>query len=233
MSVFLKLALPLLLVASVPLLVLPTTARPKPQRKPKVVQRRPTRHVPHLSSRGALARAADLARLDSLVQSGGKVIVVQKSQRELWLVEGGRSLKQYPVTVGKVTTAPKLRAGDWCTPEGVYYVARKNPQSKYYLALHLSYPNKEDADRGLQAGLISPAQHQRIYSALDRGALPPQNTALGYYIEIHGRSNRVEKGPDGALRLRGWTRGCVGLRDADIEEIYRWAPLGTPVVLLP
>jgi murein L,D-transpeptidase YafK len=174
-----------------------------------------------------------MAHYESVIDSSPKVIVVLKGQRRLTLLKNGQAAISFPVTLGRNPEGAKEQRDDWRTPEGVYYVARKNPASKYYLALHLSYPNKEDADRGLGLGLISPAQHDQIYEAVGKGSMPPQDTALGSYVEIHGRSNRLEPGPDGEPRLRGWTRGCVGLRDGDIAAIYQWTPVGTPVLLIP
>jgi murein L,D-transpeptidase YafK len=62
----------------------------------------------------------------------------------------------------------------------------KNPHSKFYLSLGLSYPNTEDAKRGLAKKLISRAQYDQIINAIDRKQIPPQNTKLGGDIYIHG-----------------------------------------------
>ena len=57
-----------------------------------------------------------------------------------------------------------------------------------------------------------------IVAAIDAEQLPPQDTALGYMIEIHGRSNRIMHLPDGAPYLAGRTRGCVGMRACTVGE---------------
>lgn len=165
--------------------------------------------------------------------SSYKGILIQKSARRLTLFKNGRAAKTYMATIGRNEDEAKERAGDWATPVGFYYVRRKNPASKYYLALHISYPNNDDAARGLSDGLISESQYSAIVDANNRGIMPPQNTPLGYYIEIHGGSNRIIQDEEGQDRLAGWTRGCVGLRNRDIREIYNWAPEGTPVYILP
>ena len=49
---------------------------------------------------------------------------------------------------------------------------------------------------------------------------------------IHGLPNGM--GFIGAAhRLRDWTDGCVALTDAEIEEVWRRAPNGTPVRINP
>ena len=169
----------------------------------------------------------------SAVLASPKAILVEKAARRLTLYENGTAVRAYMTAIGRNEAAAKTRAGDWATPEGLYRVRRKNPRSKYYLALHIDYPNRDDAERGLLTGLINSNQYAAIVSAMDRGVMPPQNTRLGYYIEIHGDSNRIVAGPDGQPRLAGWTRGCVGLQNADIEEIYAWGDLGTPVLIVP
>jgi murein L,D-transpeptidase YafK len=150
----------------------------------------------------------------------------------LTLYENGEPVRTYLTTIGRNPSA-KDRAGDWATPEGLYYVRRKNPESKYHLALHISYPNNTDAERGLSEGIVSEGEYNSILAANARHAMPPQDTSLGYYIEIHGGSNRVTEDANGQPQLRGWTRGCMGLRNADIEAIYAWAPVGTPVFIAP
>jgi murein L,D-transpeptidase YafK len=43
--------------------------------------------------------------------------------------------------------------GDWQVPEGFYHISRFNPQSRYHLALQVSYPNQSDAILGKKGNL--------------------------------------------------------------------------------
>ncbi|MEP7028226.1 MAG: L,D-transpeptidase [Candidatus Eisenbacteria bacterium] len=149
-------------------------------------------------------------------------IVVVKSRRELRLVSRGEVVRTYHVALGLEPVAPKARQGDFATPEGNYYVCSKNPHSRYDLALGISYPGPNDAMRGLEAGLITPAEHDRILSAFVRRAAPPSNTRLGGQIMIHGRGAAWD-----------WTEGCIALNNLDIEELFNSVPVGTPVEILP
>jgi murein L,D-transpeptidase YafK len=149
-------------------------------------------------------------------------IEVFKARRELVLYSGARLLKTYRIGLGFAPARRKSRQGDGGTPEGRYVVCRKNPASRFYLSLGLSYPNGEDAERGLAAGLISRAQHRRIRDALASGGCPPWNTRLGGEIFIHGNGSNSD-----------WTLGCIALDDTDMKDLYQSVPVGTPVTIHP
>jgi hypothetical protein len=145
-------------------------------------------------------------------------IRISKSNRQLELYSDGRVVRAYAIALGTNPSDDKERQGDRRTPEGDFYVCMKNDRSQFYLSLGLSYPNEEDAARGLSAGLITRAQHDRIVRAVRRKQRPPWDTALGGEIMIHGGGT----GSD-------WTWGCVALANADIKELFAAIPLGTPV----
>lgn len=147
-------------------------------------------------------------------------IVVSKSGRRLMLYADGKLLRTYRVGLGLSPVEDKVRQGDRRTPEGEFYVFTKNNRSAFYLSLGLSYPNTEDAERGLRDGLITRAQYRTILRAQQRRIAPPQNTALGGDIYIHGNGASSD-----------WTWGCVALEDADIKELFDAVPVGTTVVI--
>ena len=149
-------------------------------------------------------------------------IVVIKSQRLLQLYSDGAVVRRYRVGLGLNPVDDKKRQGDRATPEGEFYIFTKNSKSAYYLSLGLSYPNVEDAERGLRDGLISRAQHDAIVKAIKRKATPPQHTALGGDIYIHGNGASSD-----------WTWGCVALENEDIREVYDAVKVGTPVTIRP
>jgi murein L,D-transpeptidase YafK len=145
-------------------------------------------------------------------------IVISKSKRELTLVAGGGVVRIYRIALGTNPVDDKERQGDRRTPEGDFYVCVKNEKSNFYLSLGLSYPNAEDAARGLRDKLITSAQHKRIMRAIENRQRPPWDTALGGEIFIHGGGAASD-----------WTWGCVALENADIKELFAAVPMGTPV----
>jgi murein L,D-transpeptidase YafK len=149
-------------------------------------------------------------------------IVVMKSKRRLQLYSAGVLVRTYRIGLGLNPVDDKKRQGDHATPEGDFYIFTKNNKSAYYLSLGLSYPNIEDAERGLRDGLISRAQHDAIVNAIKRKATPPQNTALGGDIYIHGNGASSD-----------WTWGCVALENEDMRELFDAVKAGTPVTIRP
>jgi murein L,D-transpeptidase YafK len=136
-------------------------------------------------------------------------VLVEKSARKLSIVRGDKKLKSYRVALGRNPVGPKEQEGDMKTPEGIYTIDSRNPQSDYHLALHVSYPSEEDNARAAKRGVNA-----------------------GFDIMIHGITNGG--GWIGAFhRLHDWTAGCVALTDEEIEELYRVTPDGTPIEIRP
>lgn len=150
-------------------------------------------------------------------------IVVEKSAGRLHVYDGASRVRTYECIVGE-NRGDKVREGDMRTPEGDFYVCirKEAPATPHVRSLGLSYPNAEDAERGLREGWIDTARHAAILEAIERGVRPPWDTPLGGAIMIHGRKDDREG-----------TEGCVALDDADILELYPRIPLGTPVRIVP
>jgi murein L,D-transpeptidase YafK len=136
-------------------------------------------------------------------------IVVEKSKRTLTLMAGTKILKTYKVALGGQPVGPKDRQGDHKTPEGIYSVDAKNPNSQFCKALHISYPNQADRANARKLG-VSP----------------------GGDVEIHGLGSKW--GWIGAKhRLTDWTDGCIALTNEEIDEIYPLIKVGTTVEIRP
>lgn len=149
-------------------------------------------------------------------------LLVSKSDRRLDLFSNGRLVRSYKIGLGFNPVGDKKQEGDGRTPEGDFYIFVKNPKSAYYLSLGISYPNIEDAERGLRDGLINKTQHDQIVSAIKKKGSPPQYTRLGGLIYIHGHGAKSD-----------WTLGCVALENEDMKELYDAVPRGTPVKIQP
>ena len=127
----------------------------------------------------------------------------------------------WPVKLGRRSeTGDKVQEGDEITPSGSFYVCTRNDQSICYLALGLSYPNAEDAERGLRDGLINEEQYHAILEANKAGVQPPWNTPLGGAIEIHGDQG-------------GGTSGCIAVTNDVMDILWEYCPLGVPVTVGP
>lgn len=127
-------------------------------------------------------------------------IQVLKDARRMYLLHGTDVLEEYRVHLGFSALGPKRFKGDGKTPEGAYYIDRRNPRSSFHLSLGISYPN--EADRAFAA-----------YHGRDPGG----------DIFIHGdRRPEDPQGPD-------WTAGCIAVRDRQMEQVYAMVKLGTPI----
>ena len=136
-------------------------------------------------------------------------IVVEKSKHTLTLFEMGMPVHTYQVALGPQPTGDKVRMGDGRTPEGLYHIDYKNPQSKYHMALHISYPDAAHLQRASALG-VSPGGDIMIHG------LPPA------YKSIGADQSKYD-----------WTEGCIAVTDAEIEQIWAAVPQGVPIQIKP
>lgn len=148
-------------------------------------------------------------------------ITVRKSARELEVRDGDELIRSFKVALGSSPSGDKSIEGDGRTPVGTFYIFTRNPASKYHLSLGLSYPNTEDAERGLASGLISQAEYEAVVQAIGEKRMPPQKTRLGGEIYIHGGGTNGD-----------WTEGCIALDNEDIAELFEMIPVGALVEIL-
>jgi murein L,D-transpeptidase YafK len=149
-------------------------------------------------------------------------IIVEKKKRKLKLYDGKKLIKTYSISLGAVPIGDKEIEGDGKTPEGEFYVFTKNENSSFYLSVGLSYPNIEDANRGLKANLISQAEFDEIQTTINAKQMPPQKTKLGGEIYIHGGGCNAD-----------WTQGCVALQNEQMKELFDVIEVGATVFIKP
>ena len=153
------------------------------------------------------------------------MILIFKSARRLEYREKDRLLFSCPICLGSQPEGHKLSEGDGRTPEGDYRVCTVNRESKFHLALGISYPSVRDARAARKAGRIGLIDYLRIAVPSLVRLRPGWHTPLGGCIMIHGRPDYPVSGD--------WTKGCIALSDADIEALAALAPKGTRVRILP
>jgi len=72
----------------------------------------------------------------------------QEAQLELWAADAEDKafvlVHEYRICTSSGTLGPKRRFGDEQVPEGFYELDWFNPQSNFFLSLHISYPNASD-----------------------------------------------------------------------------------------
>ena len=136
-------------------------------------------------------------------------ILVEKRQRKMTIFHDNLAIKSYQIALGAQPTGPKHQEGDNKRPEGFYKIISKNNKSKFYLSLKISYPNKNDTQYALA-----------------------KKMACGGDLMIHG----IGKGFSWLGKMHAffdWTKGCIAVSNAEIEEIYHSTPVGTPIEIRP
>jgi len=136
-------------------------------------------------------------------------VVVRKSTRKLLLMRADRVVAEYPIRLGLNPVGPKEREGDFRTPEGSYWLARRNQSSDFFLSIEVSYPNDNDRSR---------AQRRRA--------------APGGSIMIHGQPNFPRKPADYYVR-NDWTDGCIAVSNSDMVDIWLRTRVGLPIEIRP
>ncbi len=156
----------------------------------------------------AFATTLGASAADTTPQKADSILIIKKDH-VMELLANGKVIRTYKVALGRGGLEPKQREGDDRTPEGHYKIDSRNPASRFYKALHISYPDAEDRKRAAKLGV------------------PP-----GGAIMIHGLPGGMAwLGP--VHRVYDWTAGCVAVTDAEMDEIWNLVPIGTPVEIHP
>jgi murein L,D-transpeptidase YafK len=156
-------------------------------------------------------------------------IVVHKAKRRMDVFADGDVVKSYVVELGLAPVGDKQALGDRRTPEGDLFICAVNRASQYTRFLGLAYPTPAAAAAGVAGGRVKPAVERAVKEAhRTRDRCPPQGTALGGAVGIHGKAE-WERRPEG-IAVVDWTWGCVALRDEDVVELFEhYAAVGVPV----
>lgn len=151
----------------------------------------PIRLAPHA------AEAADLPKADH--------VLVLKGERKLFLMRQGAVYRVYSIHLGSHPKGPKIFEYDGRTPEGDFVIDARNPNSRFYRALHISYP--------------TPAQQARTAK---------YGTTAGGEIFVHGTPPGAKGDYSG-----DWTDGCISVRNSEMTEIWDAVDIGTPIEIRP
>lgn len=137
------------------------------------------------------------------------LVVIEKGARELHLLQDGEIFRTFRIALGIRPQGDKKREGDFRTPEGRYVLDDRNPNSDYFLSIHISYPNVDDR-REAQAMGVDP----------------------GGAIMIHGQPN-VPTRSEAYYRTQDWTNGCIAVSNSDMIDIWLMTGDNTPIEIRP
>jgi murein L,D-transpeptidase YafK len=127
-------------------------------------------------------------------------VVVNKAARNMYLLHHDKVLEAYDIKLGFAPEGHKEIEGDGRTPEGVYWIDRRNPNSRFHLSLGISYPNEDDRAKAAAMG-----------------------KSPGGDIFIHGQKVPFRKDTG------DWTWGCISVTNKEMEQIYAMVGDMTPI----
>lgn len=157
-------------------------------------------------------------------------LLISRSKHTLSVKQGDDTLSTFKVAFGSGGKKAKLKEGDHTTPKGAYLINRISDSENFHLFMLLNYPNMTDAKRALKDNLISRTQYRAILLAHLEGRLPPQNTALGGAIGIHGIGVETKEKLE-IHQFADWTKGCIAMRNDEVEVLRRYISPGTKVII--
>ncbi|MFK8068854.1 MAG: murein L,D-transpeptidase family protein [Gammaproteobacteria bacterium] len=162
--------------------------------------------------------------------AGSYTVEIHKSDRIMILKKDHLLKKTYHIATGTGGAGTKVKLGDKMTPTGVYRILHFKEDSRFHLFMQLNYPNAKDALLGLQKKTINQDEFSQIISSLKRQTIPNQETELGGAIGIHGIGEQTE---DRLIlhKDENWTKGCIAIKNEEIEELRTFVKIGTPVVI--
>ena len=140
-------------------------------------------------------------------------IVVDKSDYELSLYDDKGWYATYPVVFGNSSLADKKMEGDKNTPEGTFKIASKRVHDKWHRFMALDYPTKDSWDKFNQRK--------------SKGEIPA-SAKIGGAIGIHGTWPHEDFQID---LYKNWTLGCVSMKNEDVEDLYKYTPVGTKIII--
>src|SRR5215204_1290064 len=140
-------------------------------------------------------------------------IVIDKSNYELYVYDKLGWFATYPVVFGNNSLDDKKMEGDRNTPEGTFKIVNKRVHDKWDRYMGLDYPTQESIAR---------------FNERKRKGEIPTSAKPGAGIGIHGTWPNDDYIID---RYKNWTNGCVSLKNTDIEDLYSYIPVGTPVTI--
>lgn len=144
---------------------------------------------------------------------GEVYILVIKSSYELQIFDKDGWYATYPAVFGSKSLDDKMMQGDRKTPEGTYHIIAKRPHEKWDCIMDLDYPTKADVAK---------------FNERKAKGLIPRTAKIGDGIAIHGTWPHDDNAVD-AYQM--WTNGCVSLKNEDVDEVYKMAPVGTRVII--
>jgi murein L,D-transpeptidase YafK len=173
---------------------------------------------------------AKVALLPTTTLENNQWIWIDTKHKKLTLMDNNSPFKVFThAAFGSGGIGYKHKRGDNITPKGVYRIGWNNDKSDFRNFFGLTYPSIPDAENGLKHNLINADEYKAIVDANLQHTVPPQDTALGGAIGIHGLGTPIRR----VIKHRtlNWTEGCIALTNEQIDELAIYVKAGMMVVI--
>lgn len=155
-------------------------------------------------------------------------LLVETIPHVLKVMEGDHDLEVFErIAIGRHGVGLFKERGDYKTPLGEYRIGWINENSRYHKFFGFTYPNRENAARAYETGLIGLDTYRTILRTSVGAAVPPQNTILGGQIGIHG----LGRANPAVHEVFDWTQGCIAMTNEQIDRLSAWVKKGTLVII--
>ncbi|EHJ92008.1 L,D-transpeptidase family protein [Vreelandella boliviensis] len=155
-------------------------------------------------------------------------VLVDDQEATLSVFQGNALLERFaPISLGRAGAKTQRVRGDNVTPMGEFRINRFNYESQWRTFIGIDYPTPAHARMALEKGIYSQSDYDDYFDYYRRYGHPPQNTALGGAIGIHGLGSAD---PDIHGRYH-WTQGCVAVTNEQIDRLAALVGVGTRVVI--
>jgi murein L,D-transpeptidase YafK len=168
----------------------------------------------HTNFRGVTKRNTAKSKC-RIGQTNPYYIIISKKTYELQVFDDEGWYATYPIVFGSKDLSDKMREGDRRTPTGTFKVIMKKVNKKWGQELLLDYPNEES--------------YRRFKERKAKGLIPA-NARIGNGIAIHATRKAEEWTVD---NFYNWTDGCISVKYSEMQELYDFIPVGTPVTIQP
>ncbi|UYV20401.1 L,D-transpeptidase [Halomonas qaidamensis] len=155
-------------------------------------------------------------------------VLIDDKEATLSIYRGNTVVEHYsPISLGRGGAKTQRVRGDNVTPLGEFRINRFNYESQWHIFIGIDYPTPPHARMALEKGIYSQADYDDYFDHYRRHGAPPQNTALGGAIGIHG----IGGGDPDIHGQYHWTQGCVAVTNEQIEQVASLVGVGTRVVI--
>lgn len=155
-------------------------------------------------------------------------LLVDTRTMTLSVLRGTETVQTYTdIAIGRFGTTEAKHTLDGKTPLGEFRINRIAEKTSFHRFFGIDYPNLAHARAGLESGRITPAEFAAIRNAHRRQAAPPQHTALGGFIGIHG----LGEGDPAIHEDFNWTNGCIAMTNEQMDDLAQWIEEGILVII--